>query len=91
MPSLNGGGSYATTVAIGGLAITIHTTSAEFIPLLESRYAGFLVPPDVKLLTDEISYVRPGRRTSRHSARRLPASWGHRAQTSWHRSLPFTF
>lgn len=35
-----------TTVTIGGLPIGIGSTSREFIEMLESRYAGFLAPPD---------------------------------------------
>jgi hypothetical protein len=36
---------HATTVAIGGLAISIHSRDADFIPMIEARYAGFLAPP----------------------------------------------
>jgi hypothetical protein len=45
MSGLNDQDSYGTTVAIGGLPIAIHSASADFIPMIEARYAGFLAGP----------------------------------------------
>ncbi|MFN8628252.1 MAG: hypothetical protein U0587_20050 [Candidatus Binatia bacterium] len=36
---------HSITVTIGGLPIAIHTASAKFIRLIESRYAGFVAAP----------------------------------------------
>lgn len=59
MPGVSGRGSYATSVAIGGLPIGIASDSLDFIAMLKRRYAGFLGAADEAAIRLEVDLVPP--------------------------------
>jgi hypothetical protein len=59
MPGVNGSGMRTTSVAIGGLPIAIASADAEFIAMLERRYAGFIGDASDVPIRLEVDIVTP--------------------------------
>lgn len=57
-------GAYEVTVEIGGLAVQVRTTDADFRSMLAQRYAGFLSPEPQAAVEFDVELVAPSRISS---------------------------
>jgi hypothetical protein len=89
-------GRYSVVIAIGGVAVRVNTTDADFLAMLEERYAGFVVADadaefefDVELATKAFANPDVDVRVTNRSGRWLMergdfrAEWEPAARRGW--------